>query len=344
MTGLSAALIVTGCAGGQDSETPGSIETSLLPPAEGHVEYPLALASPYGETMLEERPQRIAAIVPNALDTELLLSLGVTPVLSSSMVNESASGSYLKSYDAASIETFEFPMGATLPIEAIAASDPDLIVAVGWQSGNGSTDLGDSFDKLASIAPVLTSPEQPEGRFLTPWQESIQILGDTLDLSDAAATVIADNDAYFAAFRDNHPEFNGKTATWAIWYDSSYGLHYLSQPDSAPEEFLTGLGFAKNPLAENFAAGTAVSGELLAKIDADVLLLGQSRVADEAEFTEFTNGALFQNLDAVTSGNWIAVPSVLDDGGDILWAVTSGGPIGTEWAAEQLAPRLLGMR
>lgn len=90
---------------------------------------PLTLESPYGTSILEKRPERIAAIVPNAVDTEMLLALGVKPVLSSSMVKESASQSYLLPYGAEDLDTFEFAMGGTLPVEAIAASEPDLIVA-----------------------------------------------------------------------------------------------------------------------------------------------------------------------------------------------------------------------
>ena len=49
----------------------------------------------------------------------MLLALGVKPVLSSSMVKESASQSYLLPYGAEDLDTFEFAMGGTLPVEAI---------------------------------------------------------------------------------------------------------------------------------------------------------------------------------------------------------------------------------
>ncbi|MFF8324974.1 hypothetical protein ACH49M_15610 [Rhodococcus qingshengii] len=40
----------------------------------------------------------------------------------------------------------------------------------------------------------------------------------------------------------------------------------------------------------------------------------------------------------MSSGRWVALPPRTADGGDVLWAITSGGPIGTMWAAEHIVP------
>ncbi len=79
---LAAALLVSGCSASAENSktasTPGS-EGNALPAAEGTTTYPLTLESPYGTGILEKRPERVAAIVPNAVDTEMLLALGVKP-------------------------------------------------------------------------------------------------------------------------------------------------------------------------------------------------------------------------------------------------------------------------
>lgn len=129
-TGLSAiiaaGLLLAGCSAQADTEKKAEKQSSessqALPAAEGKTKYPLTLKSPYGETVLKQRPERIAAIVPTAIDTELLFALDVKPVLSSQFVHE---GGYLEDHGAKDVKTYEYARGEALPIEAIAASKPD---------------------------------------------------------------------------------------------------------------------------------------------------------------------------------------------------------------------------
>lgn len=104
--------------------------------------------------------------------------------------------------------------------------------------------MGDYYERLSSIAPVVTSPDT-KSRMLVPWKESIRVLGETLDLSDAAEKVVAEHDQYFAKVREENPQLAGLTATWAIFYGTGNGLQYLSAPGSAPATFLGELGFAR---------------------------------------------------------------------------------------------------
>lgn len=227
LLGLTAgtALSLTGCSASTSSTSSGSASASatpgLLPDAEGATTYPLTLTSPFGATTLTARPERIAAVTPTASDTELLLSLGVTPILSSSLVSE---GGYLATHGGDTVPTYEFGMGDTIPVEAIAASKPDLIVAVGWTDGLGGVNLADYYDQLSAIAPAVGSPDT-SSQVLVPWEDSIRIMGETLDLSDAAEAVISSYEQTFATLRDQHPELAGVTTSWAIFYCQKNGLH-----------------------------------------------------------------------------------------------------------------------
>ena len=115
----------------------------------------------------------------------------------------------------------------------------------------------------------------------------------------------------------------------------------MSPSGSGTELFLSELGFIPNPKADQFVGDPWVSNELLTQIDADVLLLGQTVNASDEEMHELvTENTLFMNLGAVMSGHLVQLTPKTEDNRDLLWTVTVGGPIGQEWAADYLVPRI----
>lgn len=78
------ALAATSCSstsnGTPESSSVSETTSSLLPAAEGKTEYPLTLTSPYGESVVDKRPTRVATVGANAVDTELLLSWEGSPL------------------------------------------------------------------------------------------------------------------------------------------------------------------------------------------------------------------------------------------------------------------------
>ena len=176
------ALAATSCSstsnGTPESSSASETTSSLLPAAEGKTEYPLTLTSPYGESVIDKRPTRVATVGANAVDTELLLSLGGVPVTTNGLGFNKAP--WLKEAAADRIElVFETESWDQYPYESIAAAKPDVIVVFGY-------DLTNSFAKLSEIAPVVTSDKPWTGYFSNPWQDNIRILGKALDLSGAA--------------------------------------------------------------------------------------------------------------------------------------------------------------
>lgn len=143
------------------------------------------------------------------------------------------------------------------------------------------------------------------------------VLGEALDLADAAQRVIDEHEAWFTELREDHPEFAGLTATWAMEYGASTGLQYWSQPGSASESFLQDLGFVPNPRAGQFASSRDVSAELVSELDADVLLMGRVVSTTDAEYDALVSSDRFQRLGAVSKGHLVELPAKTDDGGDL---------------------------
>ncbi|MFT3944078.1 MAG: ABC transporter substrate-binding protein [Ancrocorticia sp.] len=337
LAGVTAlALALSACGGTDESaaEKPSGEASgeasSLLPPAEGKTQYPLTLKTPWGETTLEERPERIIAATTNATDVELLLALDVTPVLISQAV---VNAPWLEEHGSAEIETFSFD--SDLPLETFAAADADLITAF-------DGDLTDSYKRISEIAPIAAPEKAVEGGDYysgVTWQEELRILGKALDLSDRAEKVIAQHDDRLKLVREEHPEFAGKTATFLVWFgEAAYGLSYFSTPGSPAENFFSSLGFTTNPLAKNFADADQVSFEQMALVDADVLILNDS---SHGELEKVTGNELFAKLSAVQDKRLVTIIDG-DDGNrsPIGWAIATQGPLGTQFLLEDFVPEL----
>lgn len=102
------------------SATPSA--SGLLPAAEAKTVYPLTLKSAWGETVLRQRPKRIA-IATGANDLDNTLALGVTPVWADDW---QASYEWTTAAGSAKVER-RGEVTDTIPVEDIAASEPDLI-------------------------------------------------------------------------------------------------------------------------------------------------------------------------------------------------------------------------
>ncbi len=297
-------LLLAGCssapvpAASNISEASSADPDALLPSAEGETAYPLTLESPYGETVIEERPTRIATVGANAQAAELVIALGGIPVTAAGLgFNKSP---WLVDIVGDRIETvFETESWDEYPLETLAAAQPDVIVAFGY-------DLTDHFDELSAIAPVVTSAEPWTGYFSNPWQDNITILGEALDLPSAAAQVIDDYDAYTENVREEHPEFDDKTLSYTVWFGSERGLSYQSLPDSIISDVFSQIGFRLADGADEFTELQTVSDELIAEIDADALIIagsdgGTDPVADA--IPGLTDSSLFQGLTAWQDGH-----------------------------------------
>ncbi|MFE9662605.1 ABC transporter substrate-binding protein [Streptomyces sp. NPDC005955] len=324
---IAGLVLVTGCAAPDDrgaDRTPGSSGAAAtdLPAAEGATAYPLTLKTPFGDTTLDRRPERIAIVTANTLDTDALIALGGTPVFAPSTVDrnpwldDDAVTGIAKLWDAEA--------GTEVSAESVAAASPDLIVALAAYETFDQA----RFDKLSAIAPVLYAPQGE----LT-WQELTRKLGDTLDLSDAAVKAVETAERSVAKTRAEHPEFRGKSATHIIVYDEKYGPYYASSPGSDTARLFEQLGFVLPGAAAKFTKDGTISDELVGLIDADFLLLSTS--ADPAYFVD---APLVKAVPAVADGRAVINPQDKEAGTNhFAWGLNVQSVLSVPWLIEQLA-------
>nr|WP_269779479.1 ABC transporter substrate-binding protein [Propioniciclava soli] len=330
----------TGGESATEATTSAAADASLLPAAEGVTRYPLELTTQWGTTTLTERPARIAAVTGSQDDAQALAAIGVTPALAS----EYTTDVWLEQALGEPIPDRFVMNDGTLPFEQIAAADPDLIIALG--------DLTDTYDRLSSIAPVLDSGESAsEQTRATDWPDLLARLGQTLDLSQAAQTALDAEEEFFATFRSDHPELQGRTLSYVVYYGEEGGLQYHSSQGSAVARVFEQMGFAVPAGASGLQYRQEISQELISAIDADVILFSDN---SDGHAATVTDQPLFQALPAVQDGRLVhIVNNATSDGrqsftidgqeyeGNVPWALARSGPLSGVWAAEQLAPHIV---
>lgn len=315
---------LSGCAQARSEAGGAGAAEGLLPAAEGATEYPLALETPFGETVLEERPERIAVVTASTVDTDALIALGGTPVFAPSTVERNP---WLEPETVAGIETlWESEAQAEVSIEKVAAAEPDLIVSL---YAYDTFDQG-RFDELSKIAPVLHA----EADALS-WQQMTRQLGQVLDLSARADEAVLAAEQTIADTRAAHPEFEGRTAAHVIVYEEEWGTAYVSAPGTDTAALFEQLGFSLPENAERFAEDDLVSPELVGLVDADFLLVSTFEEGTEDYMVE---SSLFQSIPAVAEDRAVFNRGDQQTGiNSFAWGLNVQSALSVPWLIEQLA-------
>ena len=322
-TVASGAAAGAAASAGQAAVSPAAVEGALLPAAEGKTSYPLTLTSPWGETVVEQRPERIA-VVTGANDVDNTLALGVTPVWADDW---QASYEWTTAAGSEDIET-RGEVSDTIPAEDVATSEPDLIIAIQTDADI----LGASYEKLAAVAPVLTT-EAPSWDI--GWQDTVRLIGSTLDLSDRADDVITDVDAQIADAAAANPEFQGTSLSFVLWLQGNETLTFRSFEGSPTADLFTSLGFAASPNAAQFSRDNLLlSPENYGLIDADVVLVA----SPQEQFDKLLQVPTFASVPAIAEQRYALID--LDVEKEVGWAMGWPSALSTPWLVDKVAPPL----
>jgi len=319
---LAGGLVLSGCAGSADPEGTEAEGGA----AEG---FPVTFAHIYGETTIEDAPERIATWGWGA--TEAVLALGIVPVAIPS--SEYGGGDDLMT---PWVEEAVAELGGEAPtildnstyelsVEQLLATDPDVLIA----SYSGLTQ--EEYDAVTGAGIPVVAPE--EALWATPWRDVITDTGRALGMEDEADGVLADLDAQIADAAAAHPEFEGLTIAYA---DDDVDTFYLYLPADPRVEILEDLGFTSAPSVTELDAGestfyTTVSSENLDRIDADVLFTQAEAQSDIDDFLASDRAAL---IPAVAAG---AVAPIV---GEENVAAISPTALSLPWILPQMVEQL----
>ncbi|GAA2875867.1 iron-siderophore ABC transporter substrate-binding protein [Pseudonocardia halophobica] len=330
------ALAVAACGGG--SAAPADSGTSTTAEAGA---FPATVAHKFGNTTIEAEPTRVVTV--GLTDQDTVLALGVVPVGTTEWFGNTPGALF----PWAKARFDEIANGAPVPevlpftdgvaYERVAALRPDLILAT--YSGLTQAD----YDRLSQIAPTVAQPGDVPDYGLG-WREQTTTIGAALGRPAAAAELVAGIEKQFTDARAAHPEFAGRTAAVATFYNSQYYVYGSKDPRS---RVLGELGFTIPAVVDELAGeefGATVSLERSDVLDVGALVwldaggegvrqsvLGQPSYTARAVHTEGRD--LFVSYDGGTTldpiGGFVTVlslPVLLGALPDQLAAVSDGDP------------------
>lgn len=189
-----------------------------------------------GSTTIEGTPERIVAIGSQWVDA--LQEFDVQPVgyYSAGAMGDDRGLYPWQSEVSADAESFDVgatEAGASVPTEAIAALQPDLILVSNIRDVT-------PFESLSSIAPVVL----PKVAKVENWQSQIETLGEILDRADDAQTIIAEGKTETDAVAAEYPGLSGKTAVLSQYVVSTQQLVVVVDPEDGAASVFDSLGMS----------------------------------------------------------------------------------------------------
>ena len=240
---ILAASFLAGCSNSSSTEDAATDKkntaesTSSAENSNSDTEYPITIKHALGETVIEEKPEKIATIFWGNQDVPL--ALGIVPVGVSEANYGVTDDSGLLPW---TLDGFQ-ELGIDSPVlfhdtdgldyEAISDVQPDVILA-GY---SGITQ--EEYDLLSEIAPVVAYPEKP---WVTSWREQILLDSKGIGMESEGKKLVGDLENEIAEKTASYPQLKGKTAAFMYFTPTDLGKFYVYLTADPRAAYLTDLG------------------------------------------------------------------------------------------------------
>jgi len=182
--------------------------------ANAYDQFPVTIKHAFGSTIIKNQPKRIASVA--WANHEVPLALGIMPVgfAAASFGDDNGDGILpwvkAKLNELGGIQPTLFDEGDGIDFEAVAATQPDIILAA--YSGISRSD----YETLSLIAPVVAYPETP---WSIDWRSMIRLNSAGLGMSKEGETLIKKIEADISKRVSKYPELLNKTAMFITHLD-----------------------------------------------------------------------------------------------------------------------------
>ncbi|MEK5186117.1 iron-siderophore ABC transporter substrate-binding protein [Solibacillus sp. FSL R5-0449] len=231
-------LVVAGCSDKETSSNENNEATSGSSNSEDSAtQYPIVIKHALGETVIEEKPERVATVA--WANHDVALALGVVPVGFSAanygVQDESGmlpwTAEKLKELGEENPNIYQDTDG--IDFEAVSDSNPDVILA----AYSGLTQ--EEYDTLSEIAPVVAYPETP---WVITWRDQILYNAKGMGMEEEGKQLIADTEKLIQDKANEFPEIKGKKAAFGMFTATDLSKFYIYTPADPRGELLEELG------------------------------------------------------------------------------------------------------
>ncbi|MCA0972173.1 iron-siderophore ABC transporter substrate-binding protein [Halobacillus litoralis] len=271
---------------------------------ESSSEYPIVIEHAFGETVIEEKPERVATV--QWANHDVALALGVEPVGFSAanygVQDDSGMLPWTKEkLDELGVEDpniFQDTDG--LDFEAVADSNPDVILAA--YSGITQED----YDILSQIAPVVAYKEAP---WVTTWREQVLMNAKGMGMEEEGQQLIEETEKFIQEKAEEYPEIQGKTVAFASFSADNMSQIYVYTPADPRGKFLEELGMTYPDSVLNAIEDESNFALTLSAENADVLndadiLIGYG---DESLYEAVKADPLLGEIPAIQRGSVVFI-------------------------------------
>lgn len=294
-------------------------------------EFPLTIEHAFGSTTIPAKPQRIATVA--WANHEVPLALGVVPVGFARANFGDDDGDGVLPWVAQRLDELGaevpalFDEGDGIDFEAVAASEPDVILAA--YSGLSQAE----YDTLSQIAPVIAYRDAP---WATDWREMIRLNGAAIGMAGEGEALIGRIEGEIAAVTAHHPEIAGKSAMFVTHLDiRDLSMVRFYTANDTRVKFFKDLGLVSPASVREASAGGSFSGEISAeRIDAFddvdiVVTYGGTALMDRLRGNPLT-----ARMGAVKTGAFVLL------GNDPVGTAANPTPLSISWVLEEYAALL----
>lgn len=274
----------------------------------------------FGTTEIDGIPERVVTLDQQWSDA--MLALGVEPV---GYRDDSLMPNGIPPWwdDERTGEPVNVDKG--IPIEKIAALEPDLIV------GTYSITDQQTYDQLSGLAPTIASESASE---VASWSDVMTTAGEILDETDKANEVVSSVESEVDAVADDLPGLDGKTFVLAQ-YMVGDDVYVVTDENDGSSQLFQDLGMKLLPAAvqegeKTDAVRAQVSTERVDLLAADLLVFLVNG-GDESDLADIPG---FDDLPAMRSGS----AAILDYG--TIVGINTPTPLSIPYVLDELRPYL----